>query len=122
MGIDFQGNVGTADGSLAFAQSALDLQATTNGGGNSTICANIGGAGALKNTLTENPDAAGQQVVSIDPVGGSTITIEGGPGGSPGTEAFVTGNNTLNGTNKVAISDPTKVPSGVGANCVTSTP
>ncbi|HZE57233.1 MAG TPA: putative Ig domain-containing protein, partial [Chthoniobacterales bacterium] len=122
LAIDFQSNVGLADGSLAFAQSALDMQATNNGGGNSTICANIGGAGALKNTLTESPDTAGQQVISIDPVGGSTITIQGGPGGSPGTENFLIANNTLNGTNKVAISTPGAVPSGVGVDCVTSTP
>jgi uncharacterized repeat protein (TIGR01451 family) len=118
LGIDLTGNIGTADGSPTFAQSALDLQATTNGAGNSTICAKIGGAGALQNTLTESPDTAGQQVISIDPVGGSTITIEGGPGGSPGTENFLIANNTLNGTTKVAISNPAAVPSGVGVNCV----
>ncbi|HYJ05296.1 MAG TPA: putative Ig domain-containing protein, partial [Chthoniobacterales bacterium] len=122
LNIDLLSNTGTANGSLAFAQSALDMQATTNGGGNSTICANIGGAGALKNTLTQSPDTAGQQVISIDPVGGSTIRIQGGPGGSPGTENFLIANNTLNGTNKVAISTPAAVPSGVGFDCVTSTP
>ena len=119
---DIQGNTGQADGSLAFAQSALDLQATTNGGGNSTICANIGGAVALKNTLSQIPDTAGQQVISIDPVGGSTITIQGGPGGSPGTENFLIANNTLNGTNKVAISTPGAVPSGIGVDCLTVAP
>jgi Bacterial Ig domain/Right handed beta helix region/Immunoglobulin I-set domain len=123
LAIDITGNTGTADGSLAFAQSALDMQASDNGGGASTICANVGGAGALKNTFTENPDTAGQQVISIDPANaGTAITIQGGPGGSPGTENFLISNNTLNGTNKVAISSPSRVPSGVGVDCVTSTP
>lgn len=115
LNIDVTGNTGTADGSAAQSQAALDMQVTDNGGGPSTICAKVSG-----NTFSEVPDA-GEQVISIDPVGG-TITIEGGPGGSPGTENFLAANNTLNGTNKVAISDPTKVPSGVGHDCVTATP
>lgn len=123
LGIDIQGNTGTADGSLAQAQSALDLQTTDNGGGPSTICAKIGGSGALKNDLTENPDTAGQQVISLDPANaGTTITIEGGPGGSPGTENFLDANNTLHGSTHVAISSPTRVPSGTSTDCVTSTP
>jgi hypothetical protein len=112
--MDFLNNVGTADGSLAQAQSALDFQATNNGGGNSTICGKVS-----SNTLTENPDTAGQQVISIDPVdAGTSITFEGGPGGSPGTENYLAANNTLNGITKVAISTPSRVPSGVGVNCV----
>jgi hypothetical protein len=121
---DIQGNTGTADGSVNFAQAALDMQSTNNGGGNSSICANVGDfvAGNAKNILTENPDTGGEQVISMDPVDvGASITIQGGPGGSPGTENFLIAHNTLNGTVKAAISAPSRVPSGVGVDCRTTT-
>jgi hypothetical protein len=122
IGIDIQGNSVTADGSNAQAQSALYIQTTNNGGGASTVCANIGGAGALKNTFTENPNPSGSLAVALDTVNGQgTISLEGwnGAGGSAGIQSFLATNNTLVG----GIGDADN-PSFVaaGGNCVTSTP
>jgi|GEM_PF-3000612 len=109
--IDLLNNTGTADGSVAQAQSALDFQTTNNGGGASTISAKI-----IGNTLTENPDTAGQQVISIDTVSGQgDVYLEGWNGSSPATySAFLIANNTLNGSVKALADDPSHVHAGTG--------
>src|SRR5262249_933242 len=103
-------NTGTADGSVAQAQSALDFQTSDNGGGHSTISAKITG-----NNLTENPDTAGQQVISLDTVSGQgDIFLEGWNGASPTYDNFLIANNTLNGTVKALADDPTHIKAGTG--------
>jgi hypothetical protein len=119
MGIDVLNNTATVNGNAG--QNGLYLQTSNNGGGNSTICANISG-----NTLTENPNNTGfSNPLVLDTVTNQgTINLEGWTG-SPAYDAFLESTNTLvsnNGSVAGAIADNPANITHTGANCVTSTP
>jgi hypothetical protein len=99
--------------------NALYLQTSNNGGGNSSICANVSG-----NTLVENPPNTTQSYsLILDTVSNQgTINLEGWTG-SPAYDQFLAGRNTLTGgPSPGAIADNPSNLTHTGVDCVTSTP
>jgi hypothetical protein len=97
---------------------ALYLQTSSNGGGNSSICANISG-----NTLTEaGPNTTGSYSLILDTVSNQgTINLEGWTG-SPAYDQYLAAHNTLSGPTPGAATDNPANITHTGADCVTSKP
>jgi hypothetical protein len=114
VGMDILNNSVIVNGDAPDFATAMYLQTSNNGGGQSSICANISG-----NTLTST--GVSSPGVILDTVDGEgTIGLEGWNGTTPDAETFLASNNTIVGSPQVAIDNPAFVISG--SNCVTSTP
>lgn len=76
---------------------AVAAAASGAGGSVSTLCADIGGAGALKNTITGTWDGANADAIRVTTLRGSIYTVGNMPGAGaqtvPTVTAFVSGQN-----------------------------
>jgi hypothetical protein len=112
IGIDVTGNSVSVNGASPNFANAMYVQTSNNGGGASSVCANING-----NVLTSTGATSAGLV--LDTVAGQgTIGLEGYVSGPE--ETYLTSVNTITGAPPVAIDDPSFV--NPGGNCVTSTP